>query len=354
MKASTSPILTERELRDKIRKQVLGPKLKIKPHSHRFNIHSDELHDMFGNGKIAIIVPSNSPNRDKAKKKVLGRVSVINAKYHASKEVKIQPVLEEVVTPSYIMTLKPKRSKLKILFNEGTDTTTIAIVGSSFVAGKTTIMMKHILPMFYGNKVTPSAMQRKREVFSKDVFSPASLVSGKKPVKKIRYVNTLFSTNTHIDHYKGYADLVRVTGFGEPQQQLIKDMHHINVKTDNKYRFALFIDDILDTRYSKILDNCFLTYRNAEISTCLCTQYIYLLNKKMRGNIQNIVFCQLISDESIETAVKTFLGSFFTKLGVPKEDHINFYREMTRDHNTIHLHQGSNTINFCEAVPITK
>lgn len=346
----------DKELRKRIRDKMGYNKNAHKEYKYSFKINSNELEDQIGDGTIRILVRSNNPDMKHVRQKVSNRARQLNLDYREGVLKRTPPVqVDEVVEPSFSVSPqlkaiidKIKKKDLNIIYNKGTDTTTVAILGSSFAAGKTTIMMNAIFPLFYG-KYNKS---KKKDIGSKKVHSPASLSLNQKPVKEIRYVCTLFSVNTHIDAYKGYSDFVKVNGFGCEQQDMIRQMHTINVKTDNKYRFALFFDDILDTRHSILLDNCFLTYRNAEISTCLCTQYLMLLNKKTRGNVQNLIFCKFLSDEMIESAVNIYLKSYFKQLGVPKEDWIIFYRVMTDKFSFIHLHQASETITFCNPVNI--
>lgn len=348
---------TEREIRELVRGKIISKQSKIKPHKHIVEIFSEELKDKTGNGKMQITVYSNKSDRSDVKKKMRSKQDILNEVYRREHIAKDPCIDEKVTTYSAKIVevgLTVSRTKFKLIFNKGTDTTTTAIIGSSFAAGKTTIMMNSILPEFYGKRVTSNDLKRGKPILESRVASPASISSGERPYKMIKYVNILFSLNSHIKAYKGYTDLVRITGFEDSQQQVIKDAHKINVKTENKYRFALFIDDILETRHSKMISNCYMTYRNAEISTCICTQYLFRLNKDVRGNIQNLLFCKLLSEEAIKGVIDTYLGSYFNQMKVPKSLWVEFYRYATDNFNFIHLHQGTGQIRFCKPVPFDK
>ena len=313
-----------------------------KKHAYKLTFYSAELGKPF-----KAVVFSNNPDRDYIETKFMKRQKQRNEAFKRAKnnpkEVVAQPPKEEIKP---VLGDQIHRVDFKLILNKGTDTTTCAIVASSYAGGKSHLMMNSIVPVFYG-------AQRKYNE-EKKMWKPVKQMKVKSDAtgKDILYINTLFSLNTQIKVYKGYTDLIRVTGFEAPQQSMINKMREIQVKTDNKYRFALFIDDILDIRHSKMIDNLFLTLRNCEISTTICVQYLHLISKKCRGNIQNLVFGKLLSDEAIQAVIDTYLKSFFTKMGVKKEDHINLYRELTDNYQWIHLHQGTNQIFFCKAAPL--
>jgi hypothetical protein len=345
------------EIKSKVRTQMAkGKNKRLKANRMALNMFSQELSDATGNGNIKIYYSTDKEgNVGAIKKKLTSRMNSINEEYMKGVKkgitfdgVKGGTVQLNTDVGRLKLTSSLKREPLKLVFNDGTDTTTTAIIGSSYSAGKTTIMMNGVLPLYYG-RAKPNAKGIMRQ---KKVLSPASLLRGDRPTKKIQYINTLFALNTHIEHYKGYEDLIEVTGFESGQQQLIKDMHHINRDTNNKYRFALFIDDILNVKHSKMLENCFMTYRNAEISTCVCMQHLKFLSPAVRGNIQNIILCKLLSEETIQAVIDTYLASYFNKMGIPKAQHVQFYREATDKFNFIHLHQGTETIKFCSAIKI--
>lgn len=308
-----------------------------KRYAHKFTLYSKELDE-----KMPVVAFTNNKSRDQTVNKYSERQKKRNDAYDKKQQLKEHRSEPKIESIPKVLSSEIHRTTFKLILNPGTDTTTTALIGSSFSAGKTTIMMNAIVPFFYGNK-------RK---YANDMWKPTKQkkILSQVDNKDKLYINTIFSLNTHIKAYKGYTDLIKVTGFEREQQTMVDKMREIQVKTDNKYRFAIFVDDILDVRHSKMIDNMYLTLRNCEISTTMCLQYLYLLSKRVRNNVQNLILCKLLSDEAIEDVIKTYLKSFFTKMGVKPQDHVNLYKELTSDFNFIHIHQGSNQIYFCKAV----
>ncbi len=323
--------------------QALGIKQNSdKAHAYKMTLYSSEL-----GKKYPVVAFSNNSDRAYIVAKYEARQKKRNEAYQRDKANEGQAnhiTVESKPAPSVLGSQIP-RVDFNLILNHGTDTTTIALIGSSFAAGKTTIMMNKIVPFFYG--------ARRKYNKAKNMWKATKQLKVKGVDDKSHlYINTLFSLNTQIKAYKGYTDLIKVTGFEQGPRDMIDRMRECQIKTDNKYRFAIFVDDILDVRHSKVINNLYMTLRNCEISTCMCLQYLYLLSKPVRNNVQNLIFCKLLSDESIEAVIKTYLGSFFKKMGIAKDDMINAYKELTDNFNFIHLHQGTNQIFFCKAVPL--
>jgi hypothetical protein len=124
-------------------------------------------------------------------------------------------------------------------------------------------------------------------------------------------------------------------------------MKRINRKCKNKYKFAVFFDDILQVRYSNLMNELILTYRNSNISSLISLQYVKLLSKSCRSSVNNVLFFGINADEDIISTVKCYLKSHFAKMGVKREiDQVNLYRELTKDHQFLYLHPESNTLSL--------
>lgn len=304
---------------------MLSSNTKMGKYTHRVTLNSKKRKDEKGDGKYTITIRSNNPSFREVSKKAHDKQEILNNEYLAP-EKKTFHIPSTAVEP--VIKGPIERTKFKLILNPGTDTTTTAIIGSSFAAGKTTIMMKAVLPNFYGNG------KKQKKMRGKD------------------YINILFCDNPGIKLYDNYDDLIQCRGFDKPQQDIISDIQDVQIGTKNKYRISLYVDDILNVNHSKMIDKMFLTLRNLEISSCICVQYLYMISKKCRSNIQNLIFCKLLSNESIQNVLDVYLDTYFTNFGYPKKDHINLYRQLTDDFNFIHLHQGSNQIFLCKAVKI--
>jgi hypothetical protein len=237
---------------------------------------------------------------------------------------------------------KIQKTPFKLKLNGDTDTTTCCIIASSYAGGKTTLMMNNILPFFYGAKHKWDPAKGKY----KDVYSQYV----KRPDGKQKYICTLFSTNTQIPIYEGYPDLIKVTGFKQPQQELIKKMQDIQVDTKNEYRFVVMFDDVINVKHKPIVSDLFCLLRNSEISTVMCLQYLKMLPPDCRTNVANMVFGKLATDAAIKAVLDEYLSSYFSEMGYPKYLHNLLYKELTKDYCFIHLHQATNEIFFCEAI----
>jgi hypothetical protein len=165
------------------------------------------------------------------------------------------------------------------------------------------------------------------------------------------YITTLFAWNHHIALYGKNPKLLKFPAdlecSNEKMVSYIAIEKSINTKTNNKYNFVNFFDDVIDVRYNKMVNNSLLTLRNSNISTVVSLQYSNLLSKMARSNVNNVILFGLNTDEAIDCAVKTFLKSIFKeKFGLRPAEMVNFYKTLTADHRFIYLRPAENTISF--------
>lgn len=152
-------------------------------------------------------------------------------------------------------------------------------------------------------------------------------------------ISTLFSGNPHIKCYKkAGAKLLTAYGFTDMHAKYIMMQQYINCKTNNQYQFVNLFDDIIDQKRSAIINKLILTYRNANISLFICLQYIYLLSKQNRANVNHTFVFGMNSIEDIKGVLEICLGTYLSELGITNIDNqVAFFREMTRDHGFFHL-----------------
>lgn len=160
------------------------------------------------------------------------------------------------------------------------------------------------------------------------------------------FISTLFSINCHIPLYKkGSKKLLKCCKFNKECVDLIKMMKRLQFVCKNKHKFSFIFDDITDVRYNQIVNDLILTYRNSLISSVVSLQYPNMLAKSSRSSINNLIFFGFNTDECIKVVLDSFLKSYFTKAGIIGEaNQINFYRELTKDHQFIYLHPQSGFI----------
>ena len=145
-------------------------------------------------------------------------------------------------------------------------------------------------------------------------------------------INILFSVNIHAKIYKDLKDVIKVNKFDKESQVTINQMKKINMVSNNKFEYLVMLDDIIDSKYSAVLNNLILTYRNSNFSSIISLQYPYLLSKASRSSINNIFFGSFNTDESIVSVIKSFLASQFVLMGYHTlESQVNLYRELTKD-----------------------
>lgn len=158
---------------------------------------------------------------------------------------------------------------------------------------------------------------------------------------------TLFTDNPHLRLYKGDSRLLCTYGFGPRHAKYIQMEHYLNVKTKNEYRFVNFIDDVVDKKNSPIISKMLLTYRNANITTVICLQYLFLFSKQNRANVNHTFVFGMNSAEDAESVVKNVLRPYFVAMGLKRLDAmIHFYRIVTQDHGFIYLDNVEGKISF--------
>ncbi len=168
-----------------------------------------------------------------------------------------------------------------------------------------------------------------------------------KEYKDKPFITTLFSGNPHLKIYKNDPKLLIAYGFNKKSERYIKLEQYINTKTDNKYSFLNLFDDIVDQKYAPIMNKLVLTYRNSNISSIICLQYVLLLSKSNRSSINHTFVFGSNSTEDCENNVKYLLSSYFKDLGLRTlADQVAFYKKVTSDHGFIYIDNIKNKISF--------
>ena len=157
-------------------------------------------------------------------------------------------------------------------------------------------------------------------------------------------ITIFISPNIHKPIYK---DLPKnVITMDRWDDQLIKDIHKIQQKTCNKYRFLIATDDIIETKNNKMVLQLILILRNSLINSIICMQDTKLISRAGRGSVNNFIFRKYNGLEGGEDSVKLFLGSFtpFNKLRI--NDKIELYKKLTKDYKFIYLNALEDDLTF--------
>lgn len=201
--------------------------------------------------------------------------------------------------------LKPK-NEVTLRLDSGTGNTTL-IFGSS-KRGKSTLQ-RYLYDKYYSTKTVNT-----------------------------RGINTMFAGNPQLSIYKHDKNLLIGDGFNQKSAKYIKMQKYINSKTHNKYKFLNMFDDILDTKYSSIVNQLVLSYRNSNISLLMCLQYVFMLSKQNRANINNTFVFGSNTYEDEKNLIDVFLKPYFSALGFRSNaEQIQLYRKVTADYGFFYI-----------------
>lgn len=158
-----------------------------------------------------------------------------------------------------------------------------------------------------------------------------------------KYISILFAHNPQIAEYN-VKNLVKTDEF---LPRIIEVMRQVAKVNKNKFNFLCMFDDMLSLKTEGNVTDLFLSLRNSNISSIISLQYLNLMSKACRGNVNNILAGSHNSDENILVLIKCYLFSWMKKMGVTNEaDMILYYRRLTADHGFIYIHPSSNTVEF--------
>lgn len=281
---------------------------KIDNEKKRLRIEQKEKNRLFKEFVLDQQIPKNST----ARRKMAGAENKANEKI--PKEI-IEKSLnaEDILQKLPLVEIRPEDVDFIELDNSKNSGNSICLIGSS-KAGKSTVMMA-LFNKYFNNK---------------------------------KMLSVLFSINSHIPIYKNNGDLVKVNKFVNESEKLIKNMKKINMDSSppNKWNFCILLDDIVDARYSRVLNALLLAYRNSNFSSVISIQYPKLLSKSARCSANNLLFFSQNLQEGIEVILKSFLAAEFNSLfGITKFNHaIQAYRLLTKDHSFLYYHPMTQTL----------
>jgi len=266
--------------------------------ANRDNFETDEQYDMFIKKKRDDQKLKNKIYRAKLKKDMFDEVMGI----------KIEPINEQTIKNIIKLYCINNVDNFKLDKNTAN---TCVIFGSS-KTGKTTLLVK-LYDQYYSNDN--------------------------------ELVTTLFSGNQHLDIYKLDKKLIIADGFNKQSEKYIKLEKFINTKTNNHYKFLNMFDDIINTKFSRVINDSILTYRNANISTIMLLQYGYLLSKPNRANVNNVFIFRSHSQEAKKDMIELFLKDKLLRLGLRTyNEMLEFYDEVTDNYGFFYIHNGISPI----------
>lgn len=218
----------------------------------------------------------------------------------------IEPIIEENNNIDNTINYTPFNLKLKPVTESGSST----IIFGASQSGKTTLL-KDILNNYYNDN---------------------------------NFIIFMMAENIHANIYKDLdKHIIKLDKF---DPTLIKTLHRINKKTNNKYQFLIVLDDIIMSKYNPLLLKLILTYRNAKISTILLLQSPTLLSKNGRFNGNNFIFKRTNNAENAEQLMDFFLGGFEPFYKLKKEEKIKLYKQLTDNYGFLYLDALNDKLTF--------
>jgi len=120
-----------------------------------------------------------------------------------------------------------------------------------------------------------------------------------------------------------YKNLILCPHLSEDLITWMKRMQDTYGKSKLKTNFVLILDDMIATRHKKVLENCFLTYRNANITSIICIQYLKLIEPSIRSSIYMVICLPSSNKKYNEVLIETYLSSYIP--GKNKQERIENY-----------------------------
>jgi hypothetical protein len=103
-------------------------------------------------------------------------------------------------------------------------------------------------------------------------------------------------------------NIIKCLGY---HQEIVQLMYKINLKTNNRYKFLVVLDDVVGVRNNKTLERQILLYRNSNITTILSTQYVKTLTPPAtRGSLHTVIMTGGKTPETREQSYKIFLRGY--------------------------------------------
>lgn len=159
----------------------------------------------------------------------------------------------------------------------------------------------------------------------------------------VDYVSVLFAHNPQLAEYRAKNLIVS----NEYLPKLIDVMRSVARENKNKFDWLCMFDDMLSLKADTNITDLFLSLRNSNISSIISLQYINLMSKACRGNVNNILAGAHNSDENILVLIKCYLMSWMRKMGVNHDsDMVLYYRKLTANHGFLLIHPSTGDVRF--------
>jgi hypothetical protein len=116
----------------------------------------------------------------------------------------------------------------------------------------------------------------------------------------------LFTESVNADPLKDINPRLNVQVFQGFKPNIVDFLKRVNDLLENRFRILCILDDVVDQKMSKTLNKMILTYRNANISTCILIQYPNLISKSSRSSFHQVAITGSRSLEFWDSTCKVF------------------------------------------------
>ena len=221
-----------------------------------------------------------------------------------------QPVVEPVVEEPVVETNKIQYTPFKLNLSDMKETGSTTVIYGASKSGKT-YLLKQILKKYYSSN---------------------------------NVITVMFADNVHANIYRDIDKKIIKTSKFCPQ--LVKDIHKIQKKTNNKYTWLIILDDMVLEKSDPQLLKLFLTYRNSKISLIINLQSLSLLSKSARFNGNNFIFKKCNSQQYIDDVMRYFVGGYGVFSGKHITEQTKLFQEITKDYGFVYLDALNDEISY--------
>lgn len=174
-------------------------------------------------------------------------------------------------------------------FEEGDSAKTICVLGRSY-SGKTHFLVEQLNKLVGKTRLFPGT-KIKRPLYDKII---------------------LFTESLSAEPLKGISPKLDIMIIQSYMPRIVQLLKRINIKTDNKFRFLIILDDVVSGIRAGTFSDQILTMRNSNISTCILIQYVKLINPGNRNSVHHYYITGL-KPEEWEYLIKSFLRSLIVE-----------------------------------------
>lgn len=114
---------------------------------------------------------------------------------------------------------------------------------------------------------------------------------------------------------------------------IIETIKAVQSRLEDKYTFLFILDDIINARYSDVVKNLALSYRNSKMNSIFLLQNTTLITKNARGNSTAYLFGYNDGEEAVSIMERYLKSNEFFKGLKNIGDKVKLYQEICKGYN---------------------